>query len=479
MVLAPIVFFLCAGCGEEGDDLDLLVDDHFAPEPSPGLYADAGDGVVHLRWGFNDEPDLSGYNLYRSTYSNEGYTRLNVALIKGNIYQDHSVVNGIAYYYTVRPVDASGNEGGASNEVRILTTDEDFQAAFQLYADRKHEESLAAFQEYLDGHSENNLTDDALYFVACSHYWLGESELSKSEFLKLLEQYPEGNRNEMVKTWLATFIADGGDHAEAIAQFREALAEASDADVAAHALRQTGSYYSSLGLHNEAIASYQEILEKYPDTRTARGKLLSPLVYHNIGSVYYELGDYHKAITTYQKGIQLYPHSRWVASAHMNIGRCYEELGDYTTAIIEQQKVIDNYSDSEYVDNAQFRIGFCYGELNEHQRSIDEYQRVIEDYPDSESAPTAQTNIGAAYEAMMLYGGAIQAYRKTVENYPDSDEAPISQYAIGIIYENLGQYEQAIAAWQVIIDRYPGTEKAAEAVEWITLIEEGLIGSSD
>jgi beta-lactamase superfamily II metal-dependent hydrolase len=87
------------------------------PAAPTGLAATAGDGTVGLDWDDNGEPDLDGYNVFRSTTSGSGYTQLNGALVTTSDYSDDTVSNGTTYYYVVTAVDTSSNESAASSEV--------------------------------------------------------------------------------------------------------------------------------------------------------------------------------------------------------------------------------------------------------------------------------------------------------------------------------------------------------------------------
>jgi len=84
------------------------------PSPPVGLGATGGDGVVTLGWSDNAEPDLSGYNVYRS--AGGPFVQQNGALVVTSDYTDNSVNNGTAYTYEVTAVDTSGNESGASGQ---------------------------------------------------------------------------------------------------------------------------------------------------------------------------------------------------------------------------------------------------------------------------------------------------------------------------------------------------------------------------
>ncbi|MGD1041576.1 MAG: cellulase family glycosylhydrolase [Sedimentisphaerales bacterium] len=88
-----------------------------APAAPTGLSATSGIGIVLLNWNNNTEPDLAGYNVYRSTTSGSGYVKLNSSLLTSSDYTDTNVVNGITYYYVVTAVDTAGLESVNSGEV--------------------------------------------------------------------------------------------------------------------------------------------------------------------------------------------------------------------------------------------------------------------------------------------------------------------------------------------------------------------------
>ena len=88
------------------------------PAAPTGLSATAGDGIVWLDWNGNTEPDLAGYNIYRSTTPGVYGEPLNASLLDSPNYTDSDVNNGITYYYVVTAVDTSMNESyDSSSEV--------------------------------------------------------------------------------------------------------------------------------------------------------------------------------------------------------------------------------------------------------------------------------------------------------------------------------------------------------------------------
>jgi pectate lyase len=88
-----------------------------APAKPTGLSAAAGNAIVLLNWNDNTESDLAGYNIYRSTTSGSGYTKLNTDVLTTSDYTDSSVTNETTYYYVVTAADTSDNESAQSTEV--------------------------------------------------------------------------------------------------------------------------------------------------------------------------------------------------------------------------------------------------------------------------------------------------------------------------------------------------------------------------
>jgi fibronectin type 3 domain-containing protein/N-acetylneuraminic acid mutarotase len=82
------------------------------PAAPANVSASPGDGRVNVTWSANTEPDLAGYNVYRSTSSAVSLTSpLNGAtLLKVTSLLDGGLTNGTTYYYAVQAVDTSGNK---------------------------------------------------------------------------------------------------------------------------------------------------------------------------------------------------------------------------------------------------------------------------------------------------------------------------------------------------------------------------------
>jgi hypothetical protein len=74
-------------------------------------------GHLELSWQISPEPDVAGYNIYRSDQSGVMGTRQNAELLPTPAFRDMNVVPGKRYFYTATAVDRSGNESSPSTAI--------------------------------------------------------------------------------------------------------------------------------------------------------------------------------------------------------------------------------------------------------------------------------------------------------------------------------------------------------------------------
>jgi len=75
---------------------------------------------VMLKWTESPSPGVTGYEVYRSTVSGSGYTKINSSVVSGLTYTDATVVSGVTYYYVTTSVNSSGDESSFSQQVKMI-----------------------------------------------------------------------------------------------------------------------------------------------------------------------------------------------------------------------------------------------------------------------------------------------------------------------------------------------------------------------
>ena len=107
------------------------------PAAPSNLAATPDNAKVDLNWDDNGEPDLAGYNVYRSTTLGGPYTKIYGSLVGVSNYTDTSVSNGTTYYYVVTAENTT-LESGYSNEASATPQDFPPAAPTGLAAVRGH-----------------------------------------------------------------------------------------------------------------------------------------------------------------------------------------------------------------------------------------------------------------------------------------------------------------------------------------------------
>lgn len=101
-----------ANCNGSGGDT--------TPPAAPTGLTGQGGSSVSLTWSTNNEADLAGYHVYRSSAGNS-FTRVTNSIISTPNYTDESVAGNTTYSYRVTAVDTSSNESTQSSSVQVTT----------------------------------------------------------------------------------------------------------------------------------------------------------------------------------------------------------------------------------------------------------------------------------------------------------------------------------------------------------------------
>ncbi len=113
--IAVLAFLVISGMLSGCEENVYVEEDFEAPAVPRGVESITGDGQVFLSWYPNNESDLSGYNVYRSFYENDGYEL--IATTNSPYFTDAAVANGQTYFYAVAAFDFSDNESDLSYDV--------------------------------------------------------------------------------------------------------------------------------------------------------------------------------------------------------------------------------------------------------------------------------------------------------------------------------------------------------------------------
>ena len=100
--------------------LDHTPKDTFPPAPPKPITIASINSVVSLFWPLSAEPDVVGYNIYRTEEESappEKWVKINPELYKNASFRDDHVQVGKKYFYQITAVDTYGNESARSETV--------------------------------------------------------------------------------------------------------------------------------------------------------------------------------------------------------------------------------------------------------------------------------------------------------------------------------------------------------------------------
>ncbi len=102
-----------------------IVDDEAPAAPTDLTVRNlARDGKLELTWSPNNELDLAGYNIYRSTLSGSSYQQVATIGAVNTTWEDEGLENGVSYYYVITAFDdaPTPNESPYSDEADAIPT---------------------------------------------------------------------------------------------------------------------------------------------------------------------------------------------------------------------------------------------------------------------------------------------------------------------------------------------------------------------
>lgn len=93
--------------------LTLTPKDTFPPTAPTSITIASRGGLISLFWPANPEPDVVGYNIYRSE-DEQAWSKITARPITTITFSDRQVQIGKRYFYQIAAVDNAGNESGRS-----------------------------------------------------------------------------------------------------------------------------------------------------------------------------------------------------------------------------------------------------------------------------------------------------------------------------------------------------------------------------
>ncbi len=277
---------------------------------------------------------------------------------------------------------------------------------------KEYENALAAYKKVSAAEPRNG---DAAFYVAETHYYLGETAAQETAALEALKKGTKFSGE-------AGFYL--GDALQKNKKTDEAI-EAYERSIFANP-KVYGSYnklaeiYRTKGRYDKAIATMDKAKIQFPEDSA---------VFVNL-SWYYSLSDQHpKAIQAGQEAVKL---DRENPMGYTNLCRAYNDMNLFQQAIATCNKALElNKSDGE----SNFYLGFAHSKLNKPDAAAEYFKKAVVGLAKFTAENPEYSDgfylLGNAYYAAGMQEKSVEAYKKAIELSPRFAKA---RYNLGLVY---------------------------------------------
>lgn len=337
-----------------------------------------------------------------------------------------------------------------------LAADAAFQRGVALKEAGKHEQALAAFNDYLARYKDSQHAAKA-------------RQLAAAELTAL-------NRTDEAERMLATLASDTSAATDAVL-YDLAWAQRSrkDSKSAADTYRRLIDAHPSSKLAPAARAELAELLyaeENYPEA----AKLLEAVVAddkaedktlraarYRLGWCYEKLGEQEKAAATLASFAEKHGSDELAASALLQSGLSYAADGGMDAAAKSLSQMLEKFPEHKQASVALLKLGEVQAEAQDYDDSRRTFEKFLQRYASDPLAHRAHFGVGWALENAKQYGRAREAYQKTIDA-TNTETAARAQFQIGETYLAEGKFEQAVAALLAVEDVYAYPKWSARAL---------------
>jgi tetratricopeptide (TPR) repeat protein len=203
-----------------------------------------------------------------------------------------------------------------------------------------------------------------------------------------------------------------------------------------------GQQLAGQGQHAEAIVEYRYALAGDPR---------NPAIYSALGEEYGAAGDRERALQHFKRALELAPES---AAARLGLARLYQQIGDSDAAQRELRRILD--SDPADIE-ARCVLATVMLERGYFADAAAQYERLLETKADDTDA---LSNLAGIYERLSLWEKARQTYDRLLEAAPENRDA--LQRLIQVCVRT-GQLPEAVAYLRKAFDGLSGRAQYAPA----------------
>ena len=284
-----------------------------------------------------------------------------------------------------------------------------------FFCTTKRSGDLAAdeFRAILKDHPQDPLIPNTLHYLGICELQLKKNDLAAATLGRLIRQFPKFKSLDQAYFYFGFAhyrLGEAGSKpslhkgAKAFAHLAKAYPRS---QFVPQALYYQAEAIFAVGNASEAVAPYKQLLADYPNHR-----LVADAMY-GLGWAYEELKQFKQAGAIYDRFLREFPKHDLVADIKMQKGetllaqKLYKEAAPWFQAVAK----IKGFS---AVDHALFQLATCAFEQKDFASAASQYLAVVKNYPNSKDAALCAMNAGKALIQLKKQPAARAALRPLV-----------------------------------------------------------------
>lgn len=253
---------------------------------------------------------------------------------------------------------------------------------------------------------------EALYLIGTLKMSVSLFDEAENIFRTVTAQYQGTTGASRASIALGGILRGIGKTADALRQFRDALASNPADSLRAQALYQLGLTYAKEENYDSARTCYDQIIKSLSNSPVYERTLFEA------GNVAFHQKDYNGAVQYFRKILSL-PLDGLRAKALVRSAESSVAAGRFEEAAKSYQADIDQYPDNPFTPRVAYALGSLYEQhINNYRKAIEVFNRVVDKYPQSPYAADALEEIGRCYEKLEIFDEAAQSYSDVLVRYP-------------------------------------------------------------
>ncbi len=313
-----------------------------------------------------------------------------------------------------------------------------------------YEKAMKEYKYVIDNYPNSDLAPEAMRGVQQCLVLQGRDD----EAVEIINNFTEKNQDSPFfrdfKEKAANILFDNRKYKDAITEYEKILQKYPDSQKNAESIYWIGKSYASMGNYSEAESSFINLQKKFPISEEAPLGMLENALMQKKQS------DIRKADSILLSLSKLYPEHSSAPQASFERAVMKSGIGDTNNAMNIYYFVADSFPNSEYSVESRYRIARYLKNKNMTDSARKEYLKLADTKGNPEIASESRYRVGELYLRDNNPDSALIHFEIVKEKFSGMEDwFSLSLLSLGEIYEGKSQKNKAIEIYNSLIALRP------------------------